>query len=252
MAAVRVLDQPGFAPDEFLARWRDARLAALGRWVALPTRLGESAALLAAPAESREELLREVFLNSFRFGQSAVRRFGRAWDAGDLMDVLGAADGPCQRGSWIADDGAWRLERRGCAGASAGALVCDYWREATDGLVCGLSEDVRYSRHASSARGAETCVDVLYREGDPEWRFASLPGELLPALSRIALRFRGHGMELRFLGLAEGQLFYTLTHRGASLCDGALELYASLLRNNLARHCPGLGLREATGRAVAI
>lgn len=252
MADLRVLDHPGFDGGEFLARWREARLAALRRRVPRAAQHGEAAALQALPEEAHDEVLRDAFLNSFRFAQSAVRRFGLAWDEDDLAEVLALADGPCLRGDWSPGPGPRRLERDGCAGTSCSTLVCDYWRESIDGLVCGLADEVRYTRQRSAARGGGRCVDVLYRESEPAERFESLPDEHLAALAEIAARFRRLGMELRFLGLAEGQLHYTLTQRGSSLCGGALDLFAGLLRNNLEHLCPGLGLREATGRAVAI
>jgi hypothetical protein len=249
---VLVLDHPSFDTDEFLGRWRDARLAVLRRWLPDAAPTGESALVLGLADENHDELLRDVYLNSFRLGQSAVRHFGLRWQVPDLAAVLSSATGPCLRGEWIISGRTARLERAGCAFASARPILCDYWREAADGLVCGLSDEVRYARLQSAGRGAARCVDVLYPATEPQQRFESPPAELQPALAEIVSRFRGHGLELRFLGLAESRLFYSLTHRGGSLCGGAHDLFESLLRNNLERLCPGLGLHQATGTAVAI
>jgi hypothetical protein len=233
-------------------RWSRARKAALASVLGLSREevaAKEEAVLVAVAGESApEELFRRVFDNSLRLGKGFMLHHGGPVGLEELPGVLGQLGVQCLRGSWrrAEDEPAEFLEREPCQ-SGASAIGCDYWREACDGLVLGLSGGTRHTRHASSGHGDARCLDVLYVDPESPLRFGLLPDELREALEptrRLIQRFRGGG-DVTFLGVSEGVLLYQLT----AGCGGKAPL-TELLERCVRARFPNLTLREMSPRGV--
>lgn len=227
-------------------RWRRARLAALRALVTDPDESDELALLPRALAVDASEVSRRVFDNSLRLGQSFARFTGHELALGELPDLLMALGSPCLQGAWreCASEPALTLVRDGCAAVGA----CDYWREAIDGLVLGITGGIRHARHQSQGHGGDRCEDVVYVDPESSLRFGSIPDEMQDGLSRVrasARRFDA-SVDVVFLGVSEGVLLYQLNKNG---CAGELDV-ASTVERGLRKRFPDLALREISPRPV--
>lgn len=236
---------------ELAERWRRARRAALREVVPGATGAEDDDQLLAqALARDDAGTLRKVFDKSQKLGDSFSRFFRIELTLDDLPEALARLSTPCAVGAWTAVPGepALRLERPGCPVAALGGLACDFWREAVNGLVLGLGGEVRHARHASQGRGGASCIDVLYVNPQSPHRFGPIPAPMLEPLAgaaRLAKRFDSR-VEVEFLGLSEGVLYYQERRRG---CGSELSASTQLERA-LHRQFPDLVLRELSPRAV--
>lgn len=238
--------------EELAERWSRARRAALASVLGLSreevARAEESVLVAVAGESAPEELFRRVFENSLRLGKGFARHHGGVVGLEELPGALGRLGVPCLRGAWrrAEDEPAEFLEREPCQ-PGATAIGCDYWREACDGLVLGLSGGIRHTRHASAGHGDARCLDVLYVDPESPLRFGLLPDELREALEptrRLIQRFRGGG-EVRFLGVSEGVLLYQLS----ADCAGKTVL-RELVERCVRRRFPHLTPREMSPRGV--
>ncbi|MEW5853618.1 MAG: hypothetical protein AB2A00_32885 [Myxococcota bacterium] len=196
------------------------------------------------------ETLRLTFDHSWRLGRSYARHFSETISLDQLPDVLATLETPCLGGSWHAgeDEPARFLTRAGCEwGRDAG--LCDYWREAADGMVLGLSGEVRHTRHRSVGHGDPVCVDVLFADADSRLRFGEIPDEMRPGLQgvRSSLRLLNSMLDVEFLGVSEGVLLYRLHRAGSD--DGGLAV-SQVVEQQLTRRFPHVKPMEWTHRAV--
>lgn len=228
-------------------RWRRARRAALR---SLLTEAGddedEVALLTRALAVDAAETYRRVFDNSLRLGQGFARYFGAELPLGALPDLLSALGSPCLQGDWRGHDEepALLLSREGCASVGA----CDFWREAIDGLVLGVTGGIRHARHVSRGHGGAACVDVLYLDPESSLRFGEIPETMREGLERVratARRFDSR-VDVTFLGVSEGVLLYQLVKNG---CSTELDV-KSVVESGLRKRFPDLALREISPRPV--
>lgn len=227
-------------------RWRRARLAALRAFVADPAETDEMALLTRALAVDANEVSRRVFDNSLRLGQSFARFAGHELALGELPELLLALGSPCLQGAWraCASEPALTLTRDGCGAVGA----CDYWREAIDGLVLGVTGGIRLARHQSQGHGGARCEDVVYIDPESPLRFGSIPDEMQDGLARVrasARRFDA-SVDVVFLGVSEGVLLYQLKKNG---CASELDV-ASMVERGLRKRFPDLALREISPRPV--
>lgn len=231
-------------PRELAERWRRARGAALGT-------AGDEYLALAAVADGElDRALREVGLNSFRLGRSAAAHHPAADEPAALAALLGASGLPCLAAEPVVEGDLLHFRRAGCGLADRlGARVCDYHREAIDGLVCGLSNRLRFARLASRGRGESACEDLLYDASRPAARFAPVPAEVGEHLAAPLRRLAEQGFSIRLLGIAERRLFVAADAGRGTAC-GPARLYLDLLASHLARRFPDLDLVDATPRAV--
>lgn len=250
--SISILEVPGFDVGDFHARWRRARLAVLARSVPEAAMAGERDCLARVAIEESEKLQKEVYLGSRRFGQSAVRHFGVVWDVDDLRIVLsGCPDVPCLAGTWSSMGPAARVSRPGCAERSGPSSVfCDYWREAIDGLVHGLCEDVAYARQSSAGHDEPTCADVFYPEHLPGMKWRPLPDDLRKDLDAVVLEFLVRKVALTFEGILENELHYRMKHDNGALCGASETLYKQMLERAIRKRAPGLRLKDASPGAV--
>lgn len=236
--------------SELADRWQRARRAAAERVMGRTVPEADEDARLRCAAEVDEpEFHRLLFENGVRLGAGFRRAVGRAVNADELPQVLASLRVPCLAAlacTPLERERGFLLTRPPCAQAPLAAR-CDAWREAIDGLVAGLNDELHHTRTASAGRGQPTCVDVLYGEPEGEARYGALPDALTPALESVQRFVRQvRGADVRFLGVSEGVLLYQLEAAG---CDDATQpraLVSSLLRQKL----PHLQPRELSPRNV--
>lgn len=249
-----------FNAADFAGRWRRARAAALAAAASpsgsLPEEAGDGEAgrVRALDPSAREEVSRRVALNSWKLGSSLAGQIGPVDDPERLADLLEAGGIPCASAVRSEEPGpGLRLDRRRCqqsdaVGGGAEAL-CDFYRDALDGFVCGVSRQLRYGRRVSPGRGGEGCADVLYPASRPEARFEPVPPEVSEHLAAPLAAMRQRDVALRLLGLAENRLV-VLAEAGRSTACGLGKIYLDALAAHLAKAFPLLELVDATPRAV--
>lgn len=199
-----------------------------------------------------EEALKQVYLASWRLGRGAARVAGGAVGLAEMADRLRTGRGvPCLAGRWRAEGAAIVRESPGCAeGVMGGARVCDWYREALDGLVSGLAHEVGFARRASLGRCGTHCEDVLFDDSAPELRLAPVPTFVLEHVAHPMRRLGEEGIELELLGLAENRLYVSFTRKSGGC--GVPRLYFDLLADHLRERFPEIELRDATPRAMEI
>lgn len=233
-------------------RWRCARRAALKASIrsdGAPLPESEDGLLARALEQEPAPLLRRVFENSLRLGLGFTRHYGLELTLRDLQSALPQLGARCAVGVWTADDDepALRLARRGCPFKDLGAAGCDYWGEAVNGLVLGLTGGIHHARHRSVGHGDDDCVDVVHVDPESALRFGTIPAEIaaeLEAVSRLARTFSSD-VTLTFHGLSERVVYYSQVGGHA----GGISV-ASLVDRALKRRLPHLTFREAGPRAV--
>jgi hypothetical protein len=234
---------------ELGARWRAARLAACGGGA--PDEGDELGAVRRALEVDAAGAIERAFDHSLRLGEG-FRRFHKL----DLpLDALAAAlprlGAVClERSFHRAGQAATARGVRGaCAFAEAHPRACEFWREATEGLVLGMTSAVRHARHRSAGAGDEACVDLLYVDPRSPERFGPLPlpmeafgqilGERVQAMDSSA--------RLELLGLSEGVLYYALHRQSDS--PGAMAL-GPMIERSIQRRFPRCSVREVSSRPV--
>lgn len=238
---------------DLAARWRRARCAALSVALSRPATTEPEASLLTqALDEAPAQALRAVFDNSLTLGKGFRRCYGADLTLPDLAGILPALGSPCVAAAWTprANAAGYVSERAGCAVGSQHPRACDYWREAAQGLVHGLTSGVHHARHESIGSGGTRCVDVLYVHPQSPLRFAPIPEEIgtgLAALCRTASLFDS-SIVIEFLGINENVLHYTVR---ASRAENAPDL-TEVIRRGVKRRFPWLDARDASPRAVLV
>lgn len=140
------------------------------------------------------------------------------------------------------------LEREGCGASELGPSGCDYWREAVDGFVLGVSGGILHARHRSVGHGDASCVDVLYVRPESPLRYGPIPAEMKPVLDRVTRQARAFNSRQRieFVGLSEGVLYYRCTSPAGS---GEVSTNTMVERAARARF-PNLKVQEISPRPV--
>ena len=142
--------RPLLEPRDLAARWRRARRAAVELGAPACRGEREETRALAAVSPARRAAVEEaVFRNSWRLGRSAAERFGAVQGVEAMATLLAAlGEPPCLAPvTWVEEGRRVCHRRRGCsANPDADPFLCDAWREAIDGLVCGLGDGVRFAQ----------------------------------------------------------------------------------------------------------
>jgi len=244
-------------PDEagLASRWARARETALA--TVIPAKEPQSNTVdnddeetraVRALQQDQAQLLHAVFAVSQALGRSWARYHRVNPTLEQLASVLPRLGVACVAGPWVPSAGCWTLTRLPC---SQGALgLCAYWREATDGLVSGMSTEARFSRHRSAAAGDPACVDVLFEGVGHPLRHGAIPEHMEDALRSVSstLRLLDSRARVEWLGLSEGVLHYRLA--AVTQSDGPQLALEQMLHTQVSRRIPGVVLQDATSRAV--
>lgn len=248
---------------DLAGRWRrarhDALLAVFAEHPASKPELagdpGDEALLRRALALDVDLALRKVFDNSRRLGEGFRRFYGRSLELPELpmaLGILGQTDAACLAGSFTTadDEPALELTRDGCQWADHGAPACNWWREAINGLILGLTGDLRHARHASRGHGDPCCVDAIHADPESRRRFGPIPDDLRQGLADVARMVVSFDSTARveFLGVSEGVLYYQLP--ASCGVDRSRIRPQPLLERGVQRRFPQLALREVTPRSV--
>lgn len=232
-------------------RWQAARIAALEQFLGAacePPTDNEVAMLRQIPHAQRDDVLKAVYYNTRKFGHSVLRYFALLWDTQDVRDVLSGADVPCLQGQWHTDGSSVVVERRGCSvPQQCGTLGCDYWHEAIDGLLMGLGDEVRHSRHRSVGHGDDLCRDTFSPRLQHNVAYGPLPAHLESIVASLAQRFVPKHVHITFVGYAAGVVYYEATTGGTG-CAG--QLWRTLLQRAVAQTRPTLRLQDVSPGAV--
>jgi hypothetical protein len=172
-------------------RWRRARDAALETATVDPGADQEADAPVQLPSQDRA-----LFVHSRRLGQSFRRYVGAELTLADAMELLPRLGSPCAAGGYARrEDLAAAAARSPCKEVGS---ACGYWREATHGLLSGMTDALRYSRvRSGNTDGA--CTEVLHVLAESPERLAPLPAHLHEALEKVA-----HRMERVVAGAVDG------------------------------------------------
>jgi hypothetical protein len=236
---------------DFHRRWRAARVAALKQVLPsasdFPT-AAEAALLQQLPPEQHEEALKAVYYNARKLGHSTLRYFALLWDEDDVHDVLSVAEAPCLQGQWTMEGRGFAVERGGCETAQrCGALYCDYWNEAIDGLLMGLGDQVRHHRRRSAGHGDELCRDVFSARTQRESAYGPLPDHLASFFHKLERRFAPDHFQVKFVGYAAGVMYYEAVTRGGGCSQ---KIWRTLLQSAVAKVHPTLRLQDISPTSV--
>lgn len=232
-------------------RWQAARIAALKQFLGSasdqPTD-NEVAMLRQMPHAQRDDVLKAVYYNTRKFGHSVLRYFALLWDTHDVRDVLSGADVPCMQGQWSTDGQHVVVERRGCsAPQQCGTLGCDYWNDAIDGLLMGLGDEVRHTRHRSVGHGDGLCRDRFSPRAQHSAAYGPLPEYLVSFFANLEQRFAPKHVRVTFVGYAAGVVYYEATARGTG-CGG--KIWHTMLQSTVAKTYPTLRLQDVSPASV--
>lgn len=240
---------------DFQRRWQAARIAALkqGAEVAADQPAATEEALLQQilPAQ-REAVLKAVYANTRKLGHSALRYFALLWDTDDVREVLAQADVPCLQGQWRHDGPQVVVERHGCSmPQQCGTLGCDYWQEAMDGLLMGLGDAVRHTRHRSAGHGDACCRDVFHSHSaagtQERAAYGPVPEHLGAFLRNLTPQCVPAHVQVTFVGYAAGVVYYQATAPGMG-CGS--QLWPTILQRAVAKTYPTLRLQDLAPSAV--
>ncbi len=209
----------------------------------------EGLLLAGALASDEGSVLRRAFEHSFALGRGFASFHGVEITLDDLPELLPTLDAPCTRGDCTLDhDGASaHLHRSGCEVSPGGPGACDFYREALQGLLLGLSGELLHTRHASRGHGDGACVDVVYVDPESHLRFGPIPAGMLEVLQGITRMIHAFdsSQRIEFLGLSESVLYYRLTRdHDSQLCATAI------VERSVRKRFTGLSAREVSSRPV--
>lgn len=206
-----------------------------------------------------EDLLKVIFLNSRNLGLSYQKAKNLSWERIEFINYAKSLGSPCLNGEWEQRSTASVLTRKGCKeGIQLGHRYCQYWREAIDGLVIGLSEDIGFVRNNTVTIEDDLCVDIFYDDEsiptDAIWNNSNKWGQLPPAiqsdLATIEQKFNEMKVDLKFLGLSEKTLYYKLEPKENLTCGTAGNIYRNHLEGLIKEKFPLIKLKDASPVAV--
>lgn len=250
----------------FWERWEKARRASLLKTLSLDSTSAmterELLILIKAQADSTlvASALKYVFDYSRALGLSHSKFHGLTWEIADFVKLyelarsqskqscLGSRDYLVENVSLKQFQSAISVIRPGCSlYSSLGSLGCQYWREAIDGLVSGAGAEERFARHKSFEHDG-ICEDVFFLDGDSK-RFGEIPAPQARELERIAHSYSDRKIEIKWLGLLENELYFTMESDHA-LCGTGGRMIEETIQKQVAKVMPGVKLRDGSPLAV--
>lgn len=246
-----------FSIADFMSRWQRARITSLLEL--FPEGAGQSEDSLirmaaTQPQDTRDHVLKNLFRNCWRLGQSTKRFFGMTWELDDFKEVLTRGSVPCLRGEWGGTKNHLALKRQGCVeGTSMGSFVCDYWREAMDGLVMGCGSDARYVRLKNKLLGDDQCEDVFFLESDAaSHRYAPIPEAMLTTIAPVLQSISRMQLTIDLKGIGDGNLYYELISKPSLSCSSVPSIARTMFQQAVTKHFPHLKIVDVSPRSVLV
>lgn len=239
--------------EDFSRRWQAARLSAL-KTVIGEDLFSESDALSALQTESidkQEAAKRAVFHVGGLLASGMTRYFRHLWTPREAAHLISSAGIPCFRGKWTQPDGAesYKIQRPGCEHGHA-SFLCEYWREAADGFITGLSDKFFYARHASISAGNTECRDWIYTARDAHLKFGAVP----EAQEKIAIELNNllakDKVHFEAVGFSENTLYYRMDSEEAAFCGPGKRLFEDFAKNRFKKVFPDIKFFDVTPRPV--
>lgn len=252
-----IVGHSSFSIEEFLSRWQRARTACLLKMLPEATQLTEQALLQEAsklPEDSQNHILKELFHNCWRLGQSTKRFFGLSWDLEDFADVLQTESIPCLKGTWSRSREHVVLKRPGChQGQSIGSFACHYWREAVDGIVMGCGQSVHYARLKNTFFDNDPCEDVFFLENTgSEHLYPPVPESMLATLKPVMESISRIQVTVQLRGYRDGNLYYQFHTKDSLSCSSVPSIARNLLQQAVHKHLPNITLVDVEPKSVSI
>ncbi len=252
-----IVAHANFSVADFLSRWQRARVATLLSAIPDSTDLSENALIRCAatrPTDIRDQILKELFRNCWRLGQSTKRFFAMTWELDDFKDILAHGTIPCFRGEWIGTGKHLTLKRTGCNdGSTIGSFACDYWREALDGIVMGCGDSARYVRWKNKVLGDDYCEDVYFLESDAtSHRYAPISPNVLAALAPTLESIARLRITINLKGINGDDLYYELLSQDSLGCSSVPSIARTMFQKAVAKHFPRLKIVDVSPRSVLV
>lgn len=255
-----------FEYSDFSIRWLKARVSAasLGesshqnKVTLTESGLRKEAELVnEIPLNMLDFALKQVFDNSRRLAISASQHYGIRLELTDFQKLLIASSLPCALGQWTERPQSHFVTRSGCIhGQSKNTRICDWYREAIDGVIVGLGETERFVRHRSEAYGDEGCLDIVFDDSQnlpqDDLRYGPIPPPLLQHLNSVISEWKQRGFTLNWKGYSAGTLFYTLAGQDPTeaLCQSRGRTLHQDLQKSVREVLPTLRIQDSTPLAV--
>jgi hypothetical protein len=209
------------------------------------------------PLNMLDFALKQVFDNSRRLAMSASQHHRIRLELQDFQELLISSSLPCAVGQWTQRSQSRYVTRTGCVhGQSKNTRICDWYREAIDGVVVGLGETERYVRHRSEAYGDEGCLDIVFDDEqnlpNDELRYGPIPPPLEQHLNSVVSNWGLRGLKLDWKGYSAGTLFYTLAGQDPTdtLCQSRGRNLHQELQKSVRDVFPTLRIQDSTPLAV--
>ncbi|MFN8576392.1 MAG: hypothetical protein U0354_06005 [Candidatus Sericytochromatia bacterium] len=207
---------------------------------------------LSLSEEKKEELLRDIFDISRKFGLKFLSENKLDYlDIKQFQEILEVLDIPCLSGVWSSDsDKAFSIKRDKCEYKEK-ALTCLFWREAIDGLTMGLGDSLRYSRHKSRYFSKDKeCVDVIYDSNKINLRWDKVPEDISIKFQPLIEKLNTKQVELNFIGYAEKTIYYKIKDSNENLSGFRRKFLIETIEKFCSEKVPEINLFEISPRAV--
>lgn len=206
--------------------------------------------------ESIELLLKKIFDISRLIGLDLRKEYYSDKkadpDIKEISSILSFLSIPCLKGSWDINEnsGSFIIKRNNCI-YKDNPTTCLYWREAIDGLIMGLGDSERYTRHKSKYFSKDDeCVDVVYDSNKSNLRWADVPETIIKKLSCIIEKLNKKQIELILVGYTEKTLYYKIKDSNENLSQFRRGFIIKTISTYCFEKLPEIKAVEISPRAV--
>lgn len=203
--------------------------------------------------EKKDELLRHIFDISRKFGLKILSEHNLEYlNIKEFKELLYSLSIPCLSGSWEFDktQTSFSIKRNTCEYSNK-PLTCLYWREAIDGLVMGLGDTIRYSRHKSMYYSQDSeCKDIIYDRNFTDLRWDTIPEDILTKFHPLIDKLSKKQVEINFIGYSEKTLYYKIKDSNDNLSGFRRKFIIETIEKFCSEKIPEISLIELSPRAV--
>ncbi len=248
--------------QDFAKRWHRGRLTSiastLGRQI--PFDVSEVDLIFeisGKDSDVQKAALRAVYHTGGLLASSMSLYYRKNWTMEDVASLAAFSGSPCFGRQWELNPKPSDKEtigvgllRASCAEGVSNNFHCEYWKEALDGLVTGLSDQLFLSRHSSAKSRTGSCTDWLYPSRMSPLKYGPLPEELKELVQEISQRLEKSKIVLRVWGLSEGILYYQMESVLIGFCGPGKRLFEDDFKKIILKKYPDMNFFDVTPRAV--